>query len=111
MSTVAHPSAERRSAAAQAAAALRTEAGLARLALGVIGLHVVDDNFLQPVGGEILIGAAAESDANSRHGSRRGPCSSSTASTVRAAPRQPAEYERRVLAFFDRALVGKWARW
>jgi len=29
-------------------AALRTEVGLARLGFGVIGLHVVDDNFLQP---------------------------------------------------------------
>jgi uncharacterized protein len=29
-------------------AALRTETGLARLALGVAALHVVDDNFLQP---------------------------------------------------------------
>jgi uncharacterized protein len=48
MSTVAHPSEEPRSAAAHAVAAVRTEAGLARLALGVIGLHVVDDNFLQP---------------------------------------------------------------
>jgi dienelactone hydrolase len=48
MSTVAHPSAEPRGAAARAVAAVRTEAGLARLALGVIGLHVVDDNFLQP---------------------------------------------------------------
>jgi dienelactone hydrolase len=33
---------------ARAAAALRTETGLARLALGVAALHVVDDNFLQP---------------------------------------------------------------
>lgn len=33
---------------ARAAAALRTEAGVARVALGVVGLHVVDDNFLQP---------------------------------------------------------------
>jgi hypothetical protein len=30
------------------AAALRTEAGLARLGLGVVALHVVDDRFLQP---------------------------------------------------------------
>jgi dienelactone hydrolase len=30
------------------AAALRSEAGLARVALGVVALHVVDDNFLQP---------------------------------------------------------------
>jgi uncharacterized protein len=37
-----------RSAAARAAAGLRTEAGLARLAFGVAALHVVDDNFLQP---------------------------------------------------------------
>jgi hypothetical protein len=38
----------RRAAAARVAAALGTEAGLARLALGVAALHVVDDNFLQP---------------------------------------------------------------
>jgi uncharacterized protein len=38
----------RRAAAARAAAALRTDAGLARLALGVAALHVVDDNFIQP---------------------------------------------------------------
>jgi uncharacterized protein len=37
-----------RAAAARAAAALRTEKGLARVALGVAALHVVDDNFLQP---------------------------------------------------------------
>ena len=49
MSTVAHPSAEsRRAAATRVAAALRSEAGLARVALGVVALHVVDDNFLQP---------------------------------------------------------------
>ena len=49
MSTVAHPSAESgRAAAARVAAALLTEVGLARLAFGVIALHVVDDNFLQP---------------------------------------------------------------
>ena len=34
--------------AARAAAALRTEVGLARVAFGLIGLHIVDDNFLQP---------------------------------------------------------------
>jgi fermentation-respiration switch protein FrsA (DUF1100 family) len=38
----------RETAVARAAAALRTEAGLARLALGVAALHVVDDNFIQP---------------------------------------------------------------
>ena len=50
MSTVTHSSAESssRAAATRVAAALRTEAGLARLALGVGALHVVDDNFLQP---------------------------------------------------------------
>jgi dienelactone hydrolase len=49
VSTIAQPSAESRSAAAtRVAAALRSEAGLARVALGVVALHVVDDNFLQP---------------------------------------------------------------
>jgi uncharacterized protein len=49
VSTVAHPSAEsKRAAAAIAAAALLTETGLARIALGIGALHVVDDNFLQP---------------------------------------------------------------
>ena len=49
MSTVAHPSAEsRRAAASRVAAALRTETGLARAALGVAALHALDDNFLQP---------------------------------------------------------------
>ena len=42
MSSVAHR------AAAPVAHALRSEAGLARVALGVAALHVVDDNFLQP---------------------------------------------------------------
>jgi uncharacterized protein len=52
MSTVAHPSAEsNRAAAARAAAALLTETGLARIALGVGALHMVDDNFLQPESG------------------------------------------------------------
>jgi uncharacterized protein len=49
VSTLAQPSAEsRRAAATRVAAALRSEAGLARVALGVVALHVVDDNFLQP---------------------------------------------------------------
>jgi hypothetical protein len=49
VSTIAQPSAEsRRAAATRVAAALRNEAGLARVALGVVALHVVDDNFLQP---------------------------------------------------------------
>jgi hypothetical protein len=38
----------RKAAAARAAAALRTEVGLARVALGVAALHVLDDNFIQP---------------------------------------------------------------
>jgi dienelactone hydrolase len=33
---------------AAATSAIRTEAGLARLAMGVVALHVVDDNWLQP---------------------------------------------------------------
>jgi uncharacterized protein len=37
-----------RAALSRAGAFLRTEAGLARLALGIGALHVVDDNFLQP---------------------------------------------------------------
>jgi dienelactone hydrolase len=37
-----------RAAPGRIGAALRTEAGLARLALGLATLHVVDDNFLQP---------------------------------------------------------------
>jgi dienelactone hydrolase len=49
MSTVAHSSADSgRAVATRIAAALRTEVGLARLALAVVSLHVVDDNFLQP---------------------------------------------------------------
>ena len=49
MTTVAHTSADsRRAVATRVAAALRTEVGLARLALAVVSLHVVDDNFLQP---------------------------------------------------------------
>jgi hypothetical protein len=49
MSTVAHPSTESgRAVATRVAAALRTETGLARVALGVGALHVIDDNFLQP---------------------------------------------------------------
>jgi uncharacterized protein len=49
MSSATHAGSEpRKAAAARAAAALRTETGLARLALGVAALHVVDDNFLQP---------------------------------------------------------------
>ena len=37
-----------RAALSRAGAFLRTESGLARLALGIAALHVVDDNFLQP---------------------------------------------------------------
>ena len=49
MSTVAHPASESRTTlAGRAVAALRTETGLARVALGLGALHVVDDNFLQP---------------------------------------------------------------
>ena len=40
--------AARRSALARAYAALRDETARVRLALGVVALHVADDNFLQP---------------------------------------------------------------
>lgn len=45
MTSLSHPISESRWTAA---AAVRTEVGLARIALAVIGLHIVDDNFLQP---------------------------------------------------------------
>jgi hypothetical protein len=50
MTSVAHPSTDRpaKALAARAAAALRTETGLARVALGAVALHTVDDAFLQP---------------------------------------------------------------
>ena len=49
MTSLTHPIAEtRRAAATRVAAALLSEVGLARVALGVGALHVVDDNFLQP---------------------------------------------------------------
>jgi hypothetical protein len=49
LSAVAQQSAEpRRAATTRVVAALRSEAGLARLALAVVSLHVLDDNFLQP---------------------------------------------------------------
>ncbi|HEU6443874.1 MAG TPA: alpha/beta fold hydrolase [Gaiellaceae bacterium] len=43
-----HPSVESRTTATRALAALRTETGLARIALGVGALHALDDSFLQP---------------------------------------------------------------
>ena len=49
MTSFTHPISEpRRAAVARAAATLRTETGLARVALGIAALHIVDDNFLQP---------------------------------------------------------------
>jgi uncharacterized protein len=49
LSAVAQQSAEpRRAATTRVVAALRSEAGLARLALAVVSLHVLDDAFLQP---------------------------------------------------------------
>jgi uncharacterized protein len=48
MSGVTHPSASRTAGATHVAAALGTETGLARVALAVGAVHVVDDNFLQP---------------------------------------------------------------
>jgi uncharacterized protein len=44
----------RKAAAARVAAAFRTEVGLARLALGAVALHVLDDNYLQPEPGTSL---------------------------------------------------------
>jgi hypothetical protein len=58
MSTLSHPLAES-GVATRAAAALRTEVGLARVALAVIGVHVVDDNFLQPEPGTSATGHLA----------------------------------------------------
>ena len=51
--TIAHPTpAERgRAVAARVVAVLRTETGLARVALGALALHTVDDAFLQPNAG------------------------------------------------------------
>ena len=65
VSSVAEPVAEsRKDTLGRAGAALRTEAGLARLALGVAVLHVVDDNFLQPQPGtsaaDHLVGGLAQ---------------------------------------------------
>jgi uncharacterized protein len=52
VTSVTHPVPETRKAAAtRVAAALLTETGLARLALGVGAVHVADDNFLQPEAG------------------------------------------------------------
>ena len=48
MTHVAPPVASRSSLLANAAAAVRTEPGLARLGLGVVAFHVLDDRFLQP---------------------------------------------------------------
>jgi uncharacterized protein len=49
MSTLAGQQAEsRKGAASRAVAAVRTETGLARVALGIAALHVADDNFFQP---------------------------------------------------------------
>jgi len=72
-----------RAAPGRIGAALRTEAGLARLALGVTALHVVDDRFLQPEPGRsasdhlvsgllplVLISAAAISYPRLRPGLR-----------------------------------------
>ena len=84
MTSAAHHDVEsNRAAPARIGAALRTEAGLARLALGVTALHVVDDRFLQPEPGRsasdhlvsglvplVLISAAAISYPRLRPGLR-----------------------------------------
>ncbi len=51
MTAIATPTSPTSSRLAAAAAALATEAGLARLGMGVVALHVVDDNWLQPNAG------------------------------------------------------------
>ena len=52
MSTLAGQSADpRKAVATRVGAALLTETGLARLALGVAALHIADDNFFQPESG------------------------------------------------------------
>jgi dienelactone hydrolase len=48
MTTIATPTTPFGSRLAAVAAAARTEAGLARIALGVVALHVIDDSWLQP---------------------------------------------------------------
>jgi uncharacterized protein len=48
MNVIATPTTPGFARLAAAAAALRTEAGLARVGLGAVALHVVDDNWLQP---------------------------------------------------------------
>ena len=56
MTSLTHPvSVTRRSAAVRTAGAVRSEVGLVRLSLGVVGLHIVDDNFLQPESGTSAI--------------------------------------------------------
>ena len=84
MTSAAHYDVESsRAAPTRIGAALRTEAGLARLALGVTALHVVDDRFLQPEPGRsasdhlvsglvplVLISAAAISYPRLRPGLR-----------------------------------------
>jgi dienelactone hydrolase len=48
MTTIAHSVPARRALRARVSAQLRDETGLARLALGALALHTVDDAFLQP---------------------------------------------------------------
>ena len=48
MAAVATPSSPGLARLAAVAASLRTETGLARLGLGLVALHVVDDSWLQP---------------------------------------------------------------
>ena len=53
MAAVATPSTPGLARLAAAAASLRTEAGLARVGLGLVALHVVDDTWLQPNPGHV----------------------------------------------------------
>jgi hypothetical protein len=64
-------------------AELLSETTLARIALAVVAVHVLDDNFLQPQ-----------------------PRTSATDHLASGGiTAQPREYERRVIGFFDRALL------
>jgi hypothetical protein len=82
MTTATHPVPTSTSLGARVSSKARDDVALARLALAAVALHVADDNFLQPkeVPGSGHIGGVEA---------------------------QPAEYERRVVGFFDRTLLDR----
>ena len=94
---------------ARIAAAVRTEVGLARLALGAVALHVVDDNFLQPnpgtsaadhlVGGLVPLAAARRRGRRSTRGFAPAPARrsrSSPACSACSSARRPCYYTKEV---------------